>query len=222
MRDVCVEYETGRKVLRDLTLALQPGEKVALLGLNGSGKTTALASVVGLVPHSGEIRVGGTILSEATLSSVRSRVGFVFNVPEDQILFPTPWEDVAFALTRKGVPRSDARARAAWMLEQVGLAGMEDVDVHKLSHGQKQRVALAGALISSPELLVLDEPSAGLDPPGKQQLAGLLSRQEAAVLVASHDIEFLASVCGRYAILEDGAVRAQPESAVWKDILSRW
>ncbi len=204
---VSVRYEPhASAVLRDVSFSLERGERVALLGLNGSGKTTLLASAVGLVQHEGAIHVCGSRLSAATLSQVRDQVGFLFNVPEDQLLFPRVIDDVAFGLLRRGVKTRDAHARAREILDALGVSETAEVSLYHLSHGQKQRVALAGALVTRPALLLLDEPSAGLDPVGKQSLVELLRALEATMLVATHDFDFVSRFSTRFMLLEQGKV----------------
>ena len=202
---VTVRYEHhGPPTVDAVSLSIGAGERVALVGLNGSGKTTLLMAAVGLVDHSGAIRVCGQAVSPRTLQAVRAGVGFLFNVPEDQLLFTKVVDDAAFALVRKGMKPKEAGARAREVLAQLGVGDLADSPLHHLSHGQKQRVALAGALVTSPPLLLLDEPSAALDPPGKRNLARLLAGLDAAMVVATHDLEFAAGVCTRYILLLSG------------------
>jgi len=202
---VTVRYEhAAAPVIRSLSLTIEPGERVALLGLNGSGKTTLLLATVGLVPFEGTIFVGGTRVEQKSLRAVRAKVGFVFSIPEDQLLFPNGLEDVAFGAIRSGMSRLEARHRALQVMTELGVAHLADAPLHHLSHGQKQRIALAGALVTSPPVLLLDEPSAGLDPRAKRQLAEYLVTTAAAAIVATHDIEFASKVCQRYLLLEDG------------------
>jgi cobalt/nickel transport system ATP-binding protein len=179
---------------------------VALLGLNGSGKTTLLRSVVGLLPHDGTIQVNGTEVTPRSLGTVREQVGFLFNVPEDQLLFPSVLDDVAFGMRRRGLDKSEADDQARDVLGQLGVADLAGRLVYDLSHGQKLRVALAGVLAVRPAVLLLDEPTAGLDPPGRRQLVALLRRQGAAILVATHDLPFAEQLCDRYVVLERGRI----------------
>lgn len=204
----------------DVSLRVEVGERVALVGANGSGKTTLLQSAVGLVGHEGEIEVCGTRVAPASLGLVRSQVGFVFNVPEDQLLFPQVLEDVAFGLHRAGVPARTQAEVARRMLGDLGVGHLAHEPVHHLSHGQKQLVALAGALVTAPPLLLLDEPSSGLDPPGRRQLAQLLQREGIAVLLATHDLDFAERVCSRFVMLDHGRVVEGVRSA--EDVLERW
>jgi cobalt/nickel transport system ATP-binding protein len=208
-RAVTVRYEHhGTTILDEVSFEIAAGERVALVGLNGSGKTTLLMAAVGLIPHEGDIEICGTKVSAATLPKVRDQVGFLFNVPEDQLLFPRVIDDVAFALLRRGLPAAQAADKARAVLKLLELTHLAEHSLHHLSHGQKQRVALAGALVAEPPLLLLDEPSAGLDPPAKRGLADLLRQQPAAMLVATHDLAFARRFCDRFVMLAEGRVVA--------------
>ncbi len=218
---VTVRYErAGTPAVEDVTCVAAPGERIALAGLNGSGKTTLLMAAAGLVPHDGRIIVCGEPLAAKSLAAIRNRIGVLFNVPEDQLLFPRVIDDVAFGVLRRGRPLSEALAAATEALETLGVAHLADSPLHHLSHGQKLRVALAGALVSRPSLLLLDEPSAGLDPPGGRTLAAALGGQPAAMLIATHDLEFAERVCTRFLLLQDG--RIVLDSAQAADIRQRW
>ena len=206
-KDVTLRYEAGAEpVLTAASFAVGSGERVALVGLNGAGKTTILLAVAGLVPHEGAISVCGTRLSRQTLPEVREKIGFLFNVPEDQLLFPKVIEDVAFGLLRRGADPRDAKEKGLGALERLDVAHLSESPLHHLSHGQKQRVALAGAIVLTPPLLLLDEPSAGLDPPGKRSLERLLPELDAAMLIATHDLGFASRLCSRFILVEQGRI----------------
>jgi cobalt/nickel transport system ATP-binding protein len=205
--NVTVRYEPdATPVLTNVTFSLAAGERAALVGLNGSGKTTLLMAAVGLIGHNGGIQACGTRVTRRTAAEVRDKVGFLFNVPEDQLLFPRVIEDAAFGLLRRGENREEAYRRTSAVLNGLGVGWLAEWPIHHLSHGQKQRVALAGALVGKPPLLLLDEPSAGLDPPGKLSLAALLAALDAAMLIATHDLDFAARLCRRFIALDGGRV----------------
>lgn len=205
LRRLSVRYEAhGRAVISEVSLSVAHAEHVALLGLNGSGKTTLLSAAVGLVAHEGEVWVSGERLTRRTVARLREQVGFLFNVPEDQLLFPKVVEDVAFGLLRRGLRPAEAKDRARQALASLGVGHLAEGPLHHLSHGQKQRVALAGIFATEPRLLLLDEPSAGLDPPGKRALARLLADLDAAMVVATHDLELARLCCTRFLWLHEG------------------
>jgi cobalt/nickel transport system ATP-binding protein len=195
-----------RTVLRGVNLAVAAGERVALLGLNGSGKTTLLYAAAGLLPHEGTISVCGLTLDKRNARTIRDGIGFLFSIPEDQIFFPRIIDDTAFGLRRRGVPEKNAVERAQKKLERLGVGHAGNLSPFHCSHGQRQRVALAGALVGNPRLLLLDEPSSSLDPPGKKTLADTLCSLGAAMLIATHDIVFAQSVCKRFAVIEEGRI----------------
>lgn len=207
-------------VIEGLSFTVEPGERVAVVGLNGAGKTSLLLALVGLVPHSGEIVVCGLRLSRRTAPELRRNVGFLFNVPEDQVLFPTVEEDVAFGLVRGGLGLGEARQRAHGCLHALGIGHLADQLIHRISHGQKLRVALASAIVTDPPLLLLDEPTAGLDPRGRRDLSVVLERQTAAQLIATHDLDFVDRTCTRVLLLEGGALAG--ETVDTAAIRARW
>jgi cobalt/nickel transport system ATP-binding protein len=204
---VTVRYHENRPaVLDDVSFDIHPGERVALFGLNGSGKTTLFLTAVGLVPCRGRVTVNGVMLEKKTLARVRAEIGFLFNMPEDQLLFPKVVEDVAFTLLRKGAPAPVARQKALETLAKLGAESFAELRPHEMSHGERLRAALAGVLVGDPPLLLLDEPSAGLDPPAKKRLARHLADHPSAMLAATHDICFARLFCQRYMVLEHGRI----------------
>jgi cobalt/nickel transport system ATP-binding protein len=204
---VSVRYCADRPpVLTDVSITLRAGERVAVMGLNGAGKTTLLRAVAGLVPFEGRIEVASVPLTAGNERRVRDRLGFLFGTPDDQILFPRVIDDVAFSLERRGISRPEAKERAKAALDALDLEALAEAAPNELSQGQRQRVALAGALISSPLLLLLDEPSAALDSPGKAALVAILSAQPAALLLATHDEAFAHRVCQRFIALKNGRI----------------
>ncbi len=206
-RGVSVRHEQGAApVLEGLSFTVADGERLAVVGLNGAGKTSLLLALVGLVPHDGEIEICGRRLNRGSAAELRRSVGFLFNVPEDQLLFPTALEDAAFGLVRAGIGAAEARDRARSSLESLGVGHLAERPLHHLSHGQKQRVALAGALVTSPPLLLLDEPTAGLDPPGRRDLATLLADCDAAQIIATHDLDLVDALCSRVLLLDGGTL----------------
>lgn len=213
LEDVTVRYDQSEAdAIQNLTLEVQPGQRMALLGLNGAGKTTVLSVPVGLVPYSGRAEVSGIPVDKKRLAEVRRRVGVLFSVPDDQILFPRVLDDVMFGLRKRGVERHAAEQQARKTLELMGIADLAGSSPHRLSHGQKLRVALAGALVIDPDLLLLDEPAGALDPIGQKQLADHLKTLPTAMLIASHNLPFTRSACTHYVVIERGLLRSPVKS----------
>ena len=209
--DVSVMYRGAERLALDrVTLTIGPGEHVALLGENGSGKST-LARLCNalMLPTGGSVRVDGIDTRDAAaLWDVRSKVGFVQQNPENQIVGTIAEEDVAFGPENLGVPAGELRRRVDEALDAVGLAGMQRREPHLLSEGQKQRLAIAGALAMRPDYLVLDEPTAMLDSVGRTDVLGVLKRLRAegvGILHITHDLAGVADA-DRAVVLSEGRV----------------
>lgn len=207
VQDLTVHYpSTDHKILMGCSLSIGQGERVALFGLNGSGKTSLLLAIAGILPFEGSIVVDGICLASTTTAKVRSKIGFLFATPDDQLLFPRVLDDVEFSLASLGLDQETIRGRATTMLHRMGVGDLHDHTPHTLSHGQKVRVALAGALVHHPPLLLLDEPSNALDPPARRGLAATLTGHPGAMLMATHDQEFTRKCCTRFVLLEGGKI----------------
>jgi energy-coupling factor transport system ATP-binding protein len=200
----------ARSALDDVSLRVEPGRVVAVVGANGSGKSTLARLADGLLrPSAGQVTVDGLDTSDdAATWEIRARVGMVFQDPDDQIVGTVVEEDVAFGPENLGVPAGELRERVGAALAAVGLTGLERREPHLLSEGQKQRVAIAGALAMRPAYLVLDEPTAMLDPAGRRAVLDLVDRFAAeghGVLHVSHDAAGLARA-DRVVALDSGRV----------------
>src|SRR3989304_6845105 len=157
-------YPDGRLALRGVSLRISPGEKVALVGPNGAGKSTLLLHLNGILRGKGDVAVCGLKVEDATLGRIRAAVGLVFQDPDDQLFSPTVFEDVGFGPLYLGLPEEEVRRRVGAALDAVGMSGKDGRVSHHLSSGEKKRVAIATVLAMEPEILVLDEPTAGRAP----------------------------------------------------------
>jgi cobalt/nickel transport system ATP-binding protein len=209
LRALTHAYPDGTPALRGVDLRILQGESVAVVGANGAGKSTLLLHLNGLLlPTTGEVRIGGLPVGRATLAQIRRTVGFVFQDADDQLFMPTVQDDVAFGPSNFGLPAPQVQARVRAALEAVNAAHLAPRPPYRLSGGEKRAVAIAGVLAMAPAVLVLDEPSAGLDPAGRRRLIGLLRSFTQTRVIATHDLDLVLEVCQRVLILHHGRVQA--------------
>ena len=209
VRNLRFRYEDGALALDGVNFDLYPGETVALLGPNGSGKTTFVLHLNGLLRGEGEVMVCGLPVDKANLEEIRRRVGLLFQDPDEQLFMPTVLEDVAFGPLCRGRSPAEARSRALRALSLVGMEGAAGKAPYHLSAGEKRRVALAAVLASEPEILVLDEPTTYLDPPGQSELLRLLARLPQAKILVTHDTCFAEAIATRVAFFQRGRIVAE-------------
>lgn len=214
VKGLSFNYPDGHPALNGVDLAISPGEKVALVGPNGAGKSTLILHLNGLLTGKGELHIGGLSLAKENLPVIRSKVGMVFQNPDDQLFSPTVFDDVAFGPLHMGLPEEAVRERVTMALALVGMAGFEKRLPHHLSIGQKKRIALATVLSMEPEILVLDEPSAGLDPRGRRELIQLLADLPLTMLVSTHDLLMVRALFPRMVIMDNGRIVADGDTAV--------
>jgi cobalt transport protein ATP-binding subunit len=220
VKDLRFAYHDGRAVLHDVNLTIGQGEKVALVGPNGAGKSTLILHLNGIFGSndgSGGVRVMGQALSKDNLGMIRAQVGLVFQDPDDQLFSPTVFDDVAFGPLHMGFPEDEVRRKVAWALEQVGMSDYAERVSHHLSIGEKKRVAIATVLSMSPEILVLDEPSAGLDPRARRSLIYLLNDMTQTILVSTHDMRLVEELFPRIVIMDEGRIVADGPTALLLD-----
>jgi cobalt transport protein ATP-binding subunit len=211
-------YPDGHHALHDVSLSLQPGEKVALVGPNGAGKSTLMLHLNGILSGEGIVRVCGLDLVKENLGRVRALVGMVFQSPDDQLFSPTVWDDVAFGPIYQGFPEHEVRARVEKALADVHMSDYATRVSHHLSVGEKKRIAIATVLSMRPEILVLDEPSAGLDPRARRGLINLLRQLPQTILVTTHDLPLVRDLCPRTVVMDGGHVVADgPTPAILED-----
>jgi len=207
-RGLTFGYGNDRAVLAGLDLTVEHGERVAVLGPNGAGKTTLMLHLNGLLRGAGELEVAGLPVTADALPALRARVGLVFQDPDDQLFMPTVADDVAFGPRNLGLDDAEVAQRSAAALAAVRMDHAADRAPHQLSMGERRRVAIAGVLAMDPRLLVLDEPSANLDPRARRELLDLLAGLDRTLLVVTHDLPFAAELCERAVILAGGRIAA--------------
>ncbi|MGH9614376.1 MAG: energy-coupling factor ABC transporter ATP-binding protein [Bryobacteraceae bacterium] len=218
VREISYRYQQTM-ALNGLSLQVMPGERVALLGANGSGKSTLLRLLAGLYfAERGEISFFGERLTERQFEDedfffqFRRRVGVIFQNPDIQLFNPSVFDEVAFGPLQLRWPNSQIRKRVGEVLEAMGIAHLRDRAPHRLSGGEKKRVALASVLILDPEVLLLDEPSAGLDPGSQSQIVDFLvscGNGSKTVITATHDLDTLEDIADRCYVLEGGRIAGE-------------
>jgi cobalt/nickel transport system ATP-binding protein len=208
LQNVCFRYPGRANIIDHMDFTLHRGDRIGLLGPNGSGKTTFFHLIMGLLkPTDGRIAIfGKTVADDADFKAVYSRVGLLFQDSDDQLFSPSVLEDVAFGPLNLGKPKDDAIAIARDTLAYLDLDGFENRMTHKLSGGEKRLVALATVLAMSPEVLLLDEPSTGLDEKTKAKLVAVLNDLDLSYVIISHESEFMLEVTNAMYLMDKGRI----------------
>jgi len=201
-------YPDGNRALQDVSLHITPCEKVALVGPNGAGKSTLILHLNGILMGDGFVRVCEVEASKENLARLRAMVGLVFQSPEDQLFSPTVFDDVAFGPLYQGLPVEQVCQRVEQALRAVHMGGYDQRVSHHLSMGEKKRIAIATVLSMQPEVLVLDEPTAGLDPRARRSLIQLLRELPMTMLVSTHDMLMVRELFPRMVIMDEGRIVA--------------
>ncbi len=206
--DLRFSYPNGVVGLDGLDLHVAHGERVAVLGPNGAGKTTLMLHLNALLTGTGELEVAGLRVGHDDVRDLRARVGLIFQDPDDQLFMPTVREDVAFGPLNLGLSKPEVEDRVRLALDEVRMGEHGQRAPHQLSLGQRRRVAIATVLAMDPSLLVLDEPSANLDPRTRRELIETLDEIERTLLIVTHDLPLAARLCERAVLLSAGRIVA--------------
>jgi cobalt/nickel transport system ATP-binding protein len=201
-------YPDGHSALRQVSMHIQPGEKVALVGPNGAGKSTLVLHLNGILMGQGSLCVAGLPVIKENLGKVRARVGLVFQNPDDQLFSPTVYDDVAFGPLYQGFAPKQVRQLVDEALRVVNMSDYAQRVSHHLSTGEKKKIAIATVLSMKPEVLVLDEPTAGLDPRARRSLIHLLDELPITMLVSTHDLHMVREIFPRMIIMDEGRIVA--------------
>jgi cobalt/nickel transport system ATP-binding protein len=214
VQDLRFDYPDGTPALDGVSFTIHHGESVALVGANGAGKSTLLLHLAGaFFPRSGTVRVGDWPVTRSTLLQVRRSLGMVFQDADDQLFMPTVEDDVAFGPRNLGLPEAEVERQVAAALERVGAGHLRARRPHRLSSGEKRAAAIATVLAMGPSILVMDEPSASLDPAARRTVIEQLLGFEHTKIVASHDLDLVLEVCARAIVLAKGRVVADGPTA---------
>lgn len=198
-------YPDGKEALKGISFEIKNKQKVAIVGANGSGKTTLLFCLVGLLDFEGVIKIFGEDVKK-NVKEIRKKIGFVFENPDDQLFNLTVYEDVAFSLKQLKLPEEEIKRKVKEVLEKLNLAGFEERQPYHLSYGEKKKVCLATALVNSPQILILDEPTSNLDPASKRELAEILRNIDTTQIISGHDLNFIKDIAERVIVFNNGNI----------------
>lgn len=209
-------YQDGTEALKGITLQVGRGETTAVLGGNGAGKSTLLLCMNGILkPAAGMLRLDGEAYgyTPSALLNLRRRVGFVFQDSDNQLFSASVYQDISFGPINLKLPREEVQARVAWAMEVTGTTALKDRPTHALSFGQKKRVAIAGVLAMKPEVMIFDEPTAGLDPSGVSEIMHLLRKTQTdlgiSIILSTHDIDIVPLYCDKAYVMHQGVLALQ-------------
>lgn len=201
-----VSYPDGTVAVDHLNLQVTTGERLAIIGANGAGKSSLILSLVGVLSGTGTVSVNGIQLEKKTLTEIRTRVGVVFQNPDDQLFLPTIYDDIAFGPRNLGLDEESVRYRVEDRLKLLHISHLRDKTALKLSGGEKRMAAMATVLAMKPDVMLLDEPTAFLDPKARRNLIHVLQNLPHTMLIATHDLTFAAEVCPRSVLMKQGRI----------------
>lgn len=211
--DLSFSYPDGTAALAGVSLDIPAGMALGIVGPNGAGKSTLVNHLNGyFLPRAGQVFVDGIEVAKANLERIRRKVGVVFQNPDDQLFMPRVLDDVAFGLRNLGVAQAEAEARARLMLERLGIAELADKAPFHLSAGQKRFAAIAGVMAMEPSVVVMDEPTADLDPRNRRKTIQLINHLQITRIIVSHDLDFVWETCSRVVLLCGGRIAAEGET----------
>ena len=221
LKDWSVTWPDGTEAVKKLSFQVQAGERTALIGGNGAGKSTLIRSLVGVLPGVGYAALAGIPVEKKNYRELRKKAGVVFQNPDDQLFLPRIRDNVAFGLKNLGISPEETDHRVRNILQQFNIPELSGRLSMKLSGGEKRLAALASVMVMEPEVLLLDEPTAFLDPKARRNLIRVLKRLPQTMLIATHDLSFAAEVCPRAAVLSRGKLTAErPTEEIDEDFIS--
>ena len=217
-QNVSFSYERGRPVLRDLSFSIGDGECVGLIGANGAGKSTVMKLLLGLLTGEGTILVDGVAVKKDTLAQIRRKLGFVLQDSDNQMFMPTVYEDMIFGPLNYGLSREETDKRVDAVLERLGLQELKHRHNHRISGGEKRMAAIATILAMEPEAVLMDEPTAALDPYNRRIAIHTIRSLPQTKLITSHDLDMILDTCSRVILLSEGRIAADgPAEEILRD-----
>jgi cobalt/nickel transport system ATP-binding protein len=207
-QNITYKYPDGRIALDSVSFEIEASSCVAMIGPNGAGKSTLLQILSGIITGEGQVFIEDIILNKKTLSEIRRKTGLVFQNPDDQLFMPTVLEDIAFGPLNMGLTREEAFARALNALEMVGCLELANLPPHHISIGERKRAAIATILSMEPDILLMDEPTASLDPRSRRKLINILRHLTQTLIIATHDMELAYELCPQTLLMDHGKLIA--------------
>lgn len=204
INNVTVEYPDGTKAINNLSLNVKSGEKLALIGANGAGKSTLMLAIEGILDSTGKIKIDDLVVDSKNIVKVRQQVGMLFQNPDDQLLMATIYDDIAFGPRNAGLDEESVKYRVEDRLKLLNIEHLKNKTALKLSGGEKRMAALATVLAMKPSVMLLDEPTAFLDPKARRNLINVLNSLPHTMLIATHDLTFAKEVCREAVVIKDG------------------
>ena len=206
--DINYSYGKDQPVLKNISFDLHKGSSLGIIGPNGAGKTTLLYALSGLINVDGDIKISKNKIKKNTIKSIRKKISFVFQNPDDQLFMPTVFEDISFGLDNLGYKQEEIKDIVINTLKKVEMVGFEEKSAHHLSLGQKKRVCLASALARNSELMYFDEPTNELDPYGRREFIKLIKAINTTKVIVSHDLNLILELCDKVIVLNDQEIKS--------------
>lgn len=219
VKEICYGYPDGHQAIKGMSFRIIHGESVGIIGANGAGKSTLLKLLIGvLFPTAGQVIVGDIIMTKKTLPFIRQRMGLVFQNPDDQLFMTTVYDDVAFGPRNYMLDEKEVGQRVEAALEQVGILHLKDRPPFKLSGGEKRAASIATVLSMQPDILLMDEPTASLDPKSRRRVINLLKSFNHTKIIATHDLDMVLENCERTIVMKEGQIAVEgPSSQLLRD-----
>ncbi len=219
IRNLAFSYPDGHQAVKDISFTIHHSESVGIIGANGAGKSTLLMLLMGvLFPERGEVLVGDVQVTKQTLPLIRQRLGLVFQDPDDQLFMTTVYDDVAFGPRNYKLNEAEVAERVNNALNLVGIPHLQNRAPFKLSGGEKRLAAMAAVLAMQPDVLIMDEPTAALDPKARRRVINLLQTFEHTKIITTHDLDMIFDTCERVIVIKNGEIAADaPTNQILSD-----
>ena len=208
IQDVSFSYEKTHPIISGLNLQIREGEKVGLIGANGTGKSTLFKMLTGLLGHEGSVQILGLEVEKKNLPEIRRHMGLVFQDSDSQLFMPSVFDDIAFAPRNYGMTKEEVNRAVDEALERIHITHLKDKKNYKMSGGEKRMACIAVILAMHPEIILMDEPSIALDPYNRRTLIRNLREMPETMLIASHDLDMILDTCERVILMDRSGIRA--------------